>query len=291
LSLFSGQGPVFFSNRNANGDPTEFVWFGNAPAFDLGLATETLTHKESYTGNRTTDARIITELTATVAITTDDFKESNLELATYGSGSQIASTTFTDVAVIAGAPVVGERYTALVTGRITGAIVKSNGVAVNTSFYTVDQSGVIVFINVTGVTGPITLSGTIAASRQVGVFKTSAPEVWVRLDGLNTATSVTISGGSDFERTIVDVFKTRMDPAENFGLINDEFGQLVLNGSALTDTTKAAASATGQFARFIYLDPPIQAIASPSVSPSRSPSASASPSASVSPSASASPST
>jgi hypothetical protein len=286
MSLFSGQGPVFWSNRDASGNPTEFHWFGNAPEFTLGLATDTLTHKESYTGLRTTDARIITELTATVAITTDDFKESNMQLATYGAGSQIASTTFTDVAVIAGAPRVGERYTPAiqVTGRVTGATVEDNSSPINAAWYTVDQSGVIVFTDVTGLTGPITMSGSIAASRQVGVFKTSAPEVHVRLDSLNTATSVTIAGGSDFERTIVDVFKTRLDPAENFNLINDEFGQLVLNGSALTDTTKSSASAMGQFARFIFLDPPTQAIASPSISPSVSPSASVSPSHSASPS-------
>jgi len=281
MSLFSGQGPVFWSNRDADGDPIQYNWFGNAPAMTLGLATTTLTHKESYTGNRTTDARIITELTATVAITTDDFKESNMELATYGEGSQVIGTTITGEAVINDAPRVGERYALKTTGRVSAATVKSGGVAINTAFYTVDASGVIVFTDVTGVTGPITADYTIANSRQVGVFKTSAPEIQVRLDGLNTATTVTVGGSSDFERTIVDVFKTRLDPAENFGLINDEFGQLVLNGSALTDTTKAAADATGQFARFIYLDPPSQTVAS----------ASQSPSASTSPSHSASPST
>jgi hypothetical protein len=271
---------VFWANRDASGDPVEFNWFGNAPEFTLGLATDTLTHKESYTGNRTTDARIITELTATVAITTDDFKESNLELATYGVGSQIAGTTVTAEQVLAGAPIVGERYALNTTGRVSSATLDDNGSAINTAFYTVDASGVIVFTDVTGLTGPITADYTIANARQVGVFKTSAPEIHVRLDGLNTATAV----GSDFERTIVDVFKTRLDPAENFGLINDEFGTLVLNGSALTDTTKAAASATGQFARFIYLDPPSQSVPSGSASPSRSPSASGSPSHSASPS-------
>ena len=60
MSLFSGQGPVFHSDRNASGEPVAFEWFGNAPEMSLGLATETLTHKESYTGNRVTDARIIT---------------------------------------------------------------------------------------------------------------------------------------------------------------------------------------------------------------------------------------
>lgn len=278
MSLFSGQGPVFWANRNASGDPIQFNWFGNAPEFTLGLATDTLTHKESYTGNRTTDARIITELTATVSITVDDFKESNMELATYGVGSQVAGSNVVAEVVYDGTPVVGERYALKTTGRVSAAVLSHSGGAITTTFYTVDASGVVVFTDVTGLTGPITASYTIAAARQVGVFKTSAPEIHVRLDGLNTATAV----GTDFERTIVDVFKTRLDPAENFGLINDEFGTLVLNGSALTDTTKAAASATGQFARFIYLDPPSQTVASASASASRSPSASVSPSSSAS---------
>ena len=280
MSLFSGQGPVFWANRDANGDPIEFNWFGNAPEFSLGLATETLTHKESYTGNRTTDARIITELTATVAITVDDFKESNMELATYGSGSQVLGTVVTNEQILAGAPIVGERYALNTTGRVSSATLDDNGSPINTAFYTIDASGVVVFTDVTGLTGPITADYTIANARQVGVFKTAAPEVHVRLDGLNTATSV----GGDFERTIVDMFKVRLDPAENFGLINDEFGTLVLNGSALTDTTKSAASATGQFARFIYLDPPQQTVPSSSTSLSQSPSGSASPSSSASPS-------
>lgn len=284
MSLFSGQGPAFWANRDTSGNPGNFTWFGNCPEFTLGLATDTLTHKESYTGNRTTDARIITELTATVAITTDDFKESNLKLASYGSASQVATTTITNQQVQLTAPIAGDRYAVNAAGRFTVSAVNDNGSPISSTKYTVDQSGVLVFTDVAGMTGPITVSGTVAAARQVGVFKTSAPEVHIRLDGLNTATSVTISGSSDFERTIVDIFKVRLDPAENFGLINDEFGQLVLNGSALVDTTKAAASATGQFARFIYLDPPQQIVPSASASLSRSPSASGSPSASASPS-------
>ncbi len=278
MSLWSGQGPVFWANRNpTTGLPINFNWFGNAPAFTLGLATATLTHKESYTGNRTTDARIITELTATVAITVDDFKEANLELATYGTGSQVTGGSITAEDVLQGIPLVGERYALKATGRVSAAVVKDAGSAINTAFYTVDASGVIVFTDITGLTGPITADYTEAAARQVGIFKTAAPEVYVRLDGLNTAVSTT---SNDFERTIVEVFKTRLDPAESFGLINDEFGTLVINGSALVDTLKAASSATGQFARFIYLDPPSQTVASASASPSGSgsPSYSASPS-------------
>lgn len=286
MSLFSGQGPVFWSNRDANGDPTGFNWFGNAPALALGLATTTLTHKESYTGLRAVDAEIITELNATVDITTDDFKESNMELATYGQGSQLGADTVTNEPVTDNAPLTTERYALNTTGRVSNVVLSDGGSPItntNNSVFTVDASGVVHFVDVTGLTGPITASYTVAASRQVGVFKTAAPEIAVRLDGLNTAVSV----NGDFERTIVDIFKARLKPAESFGLINDEFGQLVLSGSAQTDPTKAQADATGQFARFIYLDPPAQAVpsgsaslsVSPSASVSRSPSASASPSA------------
>lgn len=281
MSLWSGQGPAFHSTRNATGDPVAFEWFGNAPEFTLGLATDTLTHKESYTGNRTTDARIITELTATVSITVDDFKEANLELATYGTGSQIAGSSATAEVVWPSTPVVGERYAFKNTGRVSSVTVKSAGASVSTALYSVDASGVLVFTSVVGVTGPITADYTYAASRQVGVFKTTAPELYIRLDGLNTAEA---TDAGDFERTIVDVYKTRLDPAENFGLINDEFGTMVFNGSALVDTLKAASAGGGQFARFIYLDPPSQTVGSASVSPSASGSPSVSPSASVSPS-------
>jgi hypothetical protein len=230
LPLFSGQGPAFHADRDGSGNPVNFAWFGNAPDASLGLSTDTLTHKESYTGNRTTDARIITELTATIAITVDDFKEANFAVASYGTAAAISGGAITGEAVLTAAPVVGERYALKATG--------------------VDASGVIVFSDVAAMTGPITADYTNAASRQVGVFKTAPPEKHIRIDGYNTAR--TVSG--DFERVVMDAFKCRLDPLETLGMINDEFGTMVINGSVLVDTTKAAASATGQFMRLIYFD-------------------------------------
>lgn len=275
MSLFSGQGPAFWANRDGNGDPVApFKWFGNAPSFELGLSTEVLTHKESYSGLRATDARITTELNANVTITVDDFKETNLELATYGEGSTIAGAGVTDESVLTVLPEVNTLYAVKSVGRVSGFSLKGNGVAISTTKYSWDASGVFQFSDISGIAAPITASYTNAASRQVGVFKTAAPEIYTRLYGKNTATSV----GSDFERMIVDIFKNRLDPAETIGLISDEFNQLTLNGSALTDPTRAQSDPEGQFARFIYLDPG-SAVPSASVSPSLSPSASASPSA------------
>lgn len=250
MSLFSGQGPVFHADRDGSGNPTNFAWFGNSPDATVGLSTETLTHKESYTGNRTTDARIITELTATCAITVDDFKEANLAIVSYGTAAAISGASVTGEAVLSTVPVVGERYALKATGRVSAVTLKGNAVTISSSLYSIDASGVIVFSDVTGIAAPITADYTNAASRQIGVFKTAPPEKHIRIDGYNTAR--TVSG--DFERVVAELFKTRLDPLENLGLINDEFGTAVVNGSVLVDTTKAAASATGQFARFIYFD-------------------------------------
>lgn len=279
MGLWSGQGPVFWANRDANGDVVApFKWFGNAPSFEFGLAVEELTHKESYSGLRAIDARIDTELNSSVTLTVDDFKEANVELATRGQASALAGGAVVDEPVISGVPELNVLYAAKgATGRVSGLVLKDNAVAINTANYSWDASGVFQFSDISGLTGPITVSYTNAASRQIGVFKTAAPEIWIRMIGKNTAVnSPTVA--TDFERVIVDAFKVRLSPAETIQMISDEFNTLNFNGSALSDTTRAQSDPEGQFARFIYLDPG-SAVPSASVSPSLSPSASASPSA------------
>jgi hypothetical protein len=247
--------------------------------FELGLATEELTHKESYTGLRAIDARITTETNATVSITVDDFKETNLELATRGEGSALAGGSSGSETVLAGAPELNTLYAVNSLGRVSSFTLTDNGSPISSTKYSWDASGVFQFSDVAGMTGPIVATYTNAAARQVGVFKTAAPEIWTRLYGKNTAASV----GSDFERMIVDIFKNRLDPAETISLISDEFNQLAMKGNALSDTTRAQSDPEGQFARFIYLDPG-SAVPSASGSPSPSPSGSVSPSHSASPS-------
>jgi hypothetical protein len=284
MGLWSGQGPVFWSNRDANGDPiAPFTWFGNAPTFEFGMGVEELTHKESYSGLRAIDARIDTELNSTVNLTVDDFRETNLELATRGEASALAGNTVTAEQVLAGAPALNTLYAvAGATGRVTSFALTDNGSPIATTKYSWDASGVFQFSDVAGMTGPIAATYTNAAARQIGVFKRAAPEIWVRMIGKNTA----VNSGTDFERLIVDAFKVRLSPAETISLISDEFNTLAFTGSALADPARAQSDPEGQFARFIYLDPGA-AVPSASSSPSLSPSASTSPSASSSASPSA----
>lgn len=251
MALFSGQGAVFHAERDGSGNPINFAWFGNSPDTVLGLSADELEHKESYTGNRTTDARIITELSATMSITVDDFKEANFVVAGFGAAAAISGGAVTGEAVLTALPVVGERYALKNTGRVSAITLYGNAVAISNTKYTVQADGVIVFSDISGIVAPITADYTNAAARQVGLLKTAAPERHVRVDGVNTARTIV---GGDFERVVAEAFKTRFSPFENLALINDEFGTLVMNGSVLVDTTKSSAGAPGQFARLIYFD-------------------------------------
>ncbi len=253
MSLYSGQGSVFNAPRDGSGNPGDFVWGGNAPDVTIGLGTETLEHKESYTGNRLTDARITTETNATISITIDHFKEANFVIGMYGVASAIAGgASVVDEPVLATIPVVGERYALKATGRVSALTLEGNNVAISNTLYDVTASGEIVFSDITGIAAPITANYTNAASRRVGAFKTSAPERYTRVVSLNTATP---TSGGDFTRRFFNLFRTRFDPTENLGLINDEFASMVLNGSVLVDALRAQADAGGQFLEMIDLDP------------------------------------
>lgn len=252
MSLFSGQGSVFNGTRDSGGNPVDFGWAGNAPDVVVSLATENLEHKESYTGNRLTDARIITETSASIAITIDHFKEANFVLGLYGAAAAISSGSVVDESVLTTIPKVGERYALKTTGRVTNLVLEGNNVTISDTLYDVDASGVIVFSSVAGIAAPITASYDKAAARRVGAFKTSAPERYTRVVSLNTATP---TSGGDFTRRMINAFRTRYDPTENLALINDEFASMVLNGSILADTLRSASDDGGQFLEIIDLDP------------------------------------
>ncbi len=252
MSLASLQGPVFLADRDGTtGNPVNYAWSGNSPDVSVGLSADELTHKDSYTGFRLTDARIITELSATISITVDDMKEANFVVASFGAAAAIAGGAVTGEAVLSSIPVVGERYSLKSTGRVSAVTLYGNAVSISNTKYTVDASGVITFSDISGIAAPITADYTNAASRQVGIFKTAPTEKHVRVDGFNTATTIV---GGDFQRFAFEAFKARMNPFENLGLINDEFISLVLTGSVLADPLKASSAATGQFMRLIYFD-------------------------------------
>lgn len=93
---YSGQGVVLVSTRRADGTPSGFRNVGNVSSLVIAMETTVLEHKESSTGSRTTDLRLITENKATVTMNLENFEASNLEIGLFGTTTQLVSAGVTD---------------------------------------------------------------------------------------------------------------------------------------------------------------------------------------------------
>jgi hypothetical protein len=92
---FSGQGVVMIGDRDATGKPKGLIPVGNVSALKLGLAATTLEHKESQTGNRATDLRLITELKSSLQMTIENFSSEGLANALTGGVTNLAAGSVT----------------------------------------------------------------------------------------------------------------------------------------------------------------------------------------------------
>jgi hypothetical protein len=95
---FSGQGVVYAATRNANGSvPADgFRDLGNVPSLRLTLETDVLEHKESRSGSRQSDLRIVRERTASVTMTLESFTKENLMMLLFGTSQVVAGATVAD---------------------------------------------------------------------------------------------------------------------------------------------------------------------------------------------------
>jgi len=86
---FSGQGVVMVGDRDSTtGKPKGLVPVGNVSALKLGLATTVIEHKESQSGNRAIDLRLVTELKSSMSMTVENFSASGLANALAGTWAQ-----------------------------------------------------------------------------------------------------------------------------------------------------------------------------------------------------------
>jgi hypothetical protein len=95
--------------------------------------------------------------------------------------------------------------------------------------------------------GPLKADYTRAvATTQNKLLSAGAIEYWLRFAGVNTAVS-----GSP--AVMVDLYRVRLSPTKDMGLITDDIAKFALEGSVLADTTKTQAGAFGQFGRVVML--------------------------------------
>jgi hypothetical protein len=242
MPYFSGQGKVRIAQRDASGNALAFRYLGNCSALTLSPTTDVLTHKESVTGQRLTDLRLLREKNVNLNIQMQEFSAGNLAQGFYGASS-----------VIAGSTVVAEEFPTVAVGDfvrtaqqdLTNIVVKDSDGAPATLVLDTDyriesaKHGTIEFLNLGAYTQPFTIDYTYAGATNINMFTQALPERWMRFEGLNTADSNA--------PVLIEVFRVALDPINEAQLISDEILNMELPGSALYDSTKDNDAVLGQF--------------------------------------------
>lgn len=176
---FSGQGVVLVGLRGKDGRPRGLRPVGNVSALSIATAINYLEHKESQSGNRSTDRKKVSDTNVTYSATWEDFSSENLELLLRAERTEIAAGQVTDLAVIGRAGLV----TPLDHVSISDVTVKVGSEAL-TAY--VDETTAYDYI-VNEVGGSIQLN---AASQKVGTAVTAIT--------VGATTTVTLASAAGF---------------------------------------------------------------------------------------------
>lgn len=243
MAYFSGQGKLFIAERDTNGKPKAFADLGNCPDFEIELATSTVEHKESRSGQRLTDVILQTDKKASMKLTLEDFTLANLAKALYGDVVTISGGSVADATEVLPSSLVVGDYVRLDYGQVSSLVIKdSTGTPVtltlDTHYSIVDaKQGLIKILSLSGVVQPLKAGYTYAATSKLRSFTQPRKDYWIRFAGVNTA--------DEGRAVIIDLFKVQMNPAANLGVINDAIAQLQLTGGVLFDDLRPATGAEG----------------------------------------------
>ncbi len=241
---FSGQGAFLLATRSGVGVPLGFRPIGNVSALTLGIEVEDVEHKESCTGSRATDLKLVTEVSMNITFTAESIFKENLALFLFGSSSSIVGAGVVDEPVVAHhdlwSPLVNIKVSSVVVTGTAGTPVYVE----DTDFICDNNAGAILALSTGSISDLEVLEVDYTFATQDNVetlLSSSTPERWARFHGLNTARNPS-------EPVVVDIFRLGMEPLAELALINnDNISQLEIESEALADTFQTGG--TSQFAR------------------------------------------
>ena len=247
--FFSGQGKLYIAARASNGNAGAFRYVGNVSDFKPQMATTTIEHKESTSGQRLTDLRLTTEKKANVDAVLDDFDKANLGLALYSTPVTVAGSSVTNE-VLPSALAVGDfvrlKYPDVSAVVITDSTGTPLTLVLGTNYEISSANhGTLKILNLGAYVQPFKAAYTYAAHDNVPMFNTAPAERWLRFEGINTA--------DGDKPVLVELYRVLLDPLKELAVISDDIGSLNLSGSVLYDDTKVADSYLGQFGRFVHI--------------------------------------
>jgi hypothetical protein len=245
-NLLVGSGEVFFNRRELDGTHKGFRHLGNVSKLELAPAITAIESKSSMDAARAVRQRAITETKMQVNITMDEYDPQNVALVLLGNAAAFAQSAVTKTDAALGSAKVGYAIdTGFVSITVT-SVKKGATVFVEGTDYTVNKaSGLIMVLAGGAILDDDTLlwSGTVPAVTSSQVYALSNGNI----EGVLKFVSSDDQVGP---RQLVTVYRLSLNPTGTMALITDAFGQLELQGEALSDDTRPKGK---KFADSIYL--------------------------------------
>lgn len=226
---YRGQGKVFLGARNVAGGTDSVRFLGNCPELMLDTTQNYQDHKESYTGDRNIDLRILTDTVVGVTVTLENTVKENWALAYKGSiALQTGATVSAEEHV---APAVGN-YFALDKKNVT-VLTAITGYTAGDDFVHVPPSNLIYVPPGSTMAGEtITVDYTAGNAETINTFTQNETNLYLIFEGLNTVESM--------KPVTIELFKVNFGTAQQLSLISDDLIQMQLQGRVLFDELRSA---------------------------------------------------
>lgn len=244
---FIGKGKVYLENLTRGGGLRRV---GNVSALDFSIENESVEQRD-YTGAGGNSAVISRPSTVAVAMTMLSMSARNIAMAIRGTIDELVA-----------APVSGESHTgnpgALIAfskvpnpSETVTVTIDPGGTPVNAvagTHYDRTDSGILLLDHVDVTPGvDISVDYTSLSGDVVEAMTSAGDEYRLVFEGLNEAKSK--------QRVVVEVHRMVWTPTSGMGFISDDFAELPLEGSVLSDPSITSAGKS-QFFRVTYVDLP-----------------------------------
>lgn len=232
----------FYLAEITNGVAGALRALGNVPEFELEIGADIVEHKESMTGQRTTDFTMVNATSVNFSGQLEEIDAENLKYILSGMNHEIATKTVTDASL--GTVAVGQEIK-LDGYNLTTATFKAGAETIDASKYTLDAKfGTVTFNDVTGLTQPVLATYTTGKVTNTTFASDFNTEYKLFFKGVNTASGDSVA---------CTLWRTKKLPETTFPLIHEELGQYSISGQALADITKQLDASLGLYGHIVTI--------------------------------------
>lgn len=232
---YIGKGKVFLAKRND--DKLRFV--GNSDKVELSFTEETKEIKD-FTQAGGGVANSVSRIDKVeIGLNLFDYSPDNLAMAVFGEATNAASGN-----VIGESHILSKNHlTRFQHSHISNVIVKDT--LTNKEYqqdvdYEVLNSGILVLEGgVISDNAPVSIDYNYGASNVIQALVNSGDEYRFVFDGLNEAQSG--------KKVVIEVYRVKFTPAASLSFIGDDFGNIEINGTALSDASKTGLGVSRYF--------------------------------------------